>query len=152
MDKIEKLEKVLDHIKHVQENCYKLGFKLIKRGQFELGRKLIANGQIHDNSKFHGVEFDHLFADDTLLFTAVKHHASTNPHHPEYWVSIHIMPEEYIAEMVCDCTARSSEFGSDVRQWFMLQATEKYGFTMDDEVGKKIVFYLDLLLDKPFKK
>lgn len=44
MEKYEKVEKVLEHIKHVQDNCYKLGFKLIKTGQFELGRNLIANG------------------------------------------------------------------------------------------------------------
>lgn len=152
MEKLDKLEKVLDHIKHVQENCYKLGFRLIKTGQFELGRALISHGQIHDNSKFFGVEFDHLFPEDPLLFTAVKHHATTNPHHPEFWNDIREMPEVYLAEMVCDCSARSSEFGSDVRQWFTMSATEKYRFKMDDVVGQKITYFLNMLLDKPFKK
>ena len=152
MDKLDKIEKILDHIKHVQENCYKLGFRLIKSGQFELGRRLIANGQIHDNSKFTGVEFEHLFPDDPLLFTVVKHHAATNPHHPEYWNDIHVMPEVYIAEMVCDCSARSGEFGSDVRHWFVNDATAKYHFKMDDAVGQKITYFLDMLLDKPFKR
>lgn len=43
MEKYEKVEKVLEHIKHVQDTCYKLEPKLIT-GQFELGRNLIANG------------------------------------------------------------------------------------------------------------
>lgn len=152
MEKHEKIEKVLEHIKHVQENCYKLGFKLIKSGQFELGRNLIANGQIHDNSKFRGIEFDELFYGSPILINVIKHHSSTNPHHPEYWGEIQKMPELYIAEMVCDCTARASEFGSDVRQWFINDATSKYKFKMEDEIGLKIIYFLDILLDKPFKR
>ena len=62
------------------------------------------------------------------------------------------MPQVYIAEMVCDCTARSGEFGSDVRQWFITNATEKYNFKMEDEVGQKIIYFLDMLLEKPFIK
>lgn len=152
MEQYEKIEVVLDHIQNVQRNCYKLGLRLIKNGEFELGRNLIANGQIHDNSKFKGIEFDHLFFGDPILADVVKHHSSTNPHHPEYWGKIQAMPEVYIAEMVCDCQARSSEFGSDVRKWFAEDATVKYGFNMDDEVGAKITKYLNMLLSKPFKK
>ena len=152
MEQYEKIELVLDHIQNVQRNCYKLGLKLIKTGEFELGRNLIANGQIHDNSKFKGIEFDHLFYGDPILGDVVKHHSSTNPHHPEYWGKIQAMPDVYIAEMVCDCQARSSEFGTDVRVWFKEQATVKYGFTMEDDVGKKIERFLNLLLSKPFRK
>lgn len=152
MEKYDKIEAVLTHIQNVQRNCYKVGLKLIKNGQFELGRNLIANGQIHDNSKFKGIEFDELFFGSPILMEVVKHHSSTNPHHPEFWGSIQAMPEIYIAEMVCDCTARGTEFGTDVRQWFKQQATEKYSFDMDDEVGKKITFFLDMLLEKQFKK
>jgi len=152
MEKYEKIELVLNHIQNVQRNCYKLGLKLIKEGQFELGRNLIANGQIHDNSKFKGIEFEQLFYGSNMLADVVKHHSSTNQHHPEYWGNIHAMPEVYVAEMVCDCTARAQEFGSDVRDWFTRQATEKYGFKMDDAVGEKIVYFLNMLLEKPFKK
>jgi hypothetical protein len=152
MEAYEKIEAVLTHIQNVQRNCYKLGMKLIKNGQFEIGRNLIANGQIHDNSKFKGIEFDHLFNGDPILSDVVKHHASTNPHHPEYWGDIQHMPSVYIAEMVCDCTARSGEFGSDVRNWFINDATSKYNFNMDDKIGVEIIFFLDMLLEKPFKK
>jgi hypothetical protein len=152
MEKYEKIEAVLNHIQNVQRNCYKLGLKLIKSGQFELGRNLIANGQIHDNSKFKGIEFEELFFGSPILMDVVKHHSSTNPHHPEFWGGIQNIPEVYIAEMVCDCSARSAEFGSDVRKWFTDVATEKYKFKMEDEIGKKIIYFLDMLLEKPFKK
>lgn len=152
MDTNDKIEAVLSHIQNVQRNCYKLGLKLIKNGEIELGRILIANGQIHDNSKFKGIEFEHLFNGSPILSDVVKHHSSTNPHHPEFWGKIQSVPEVYLAEMVCDCAARSSEFGSDLRKWFEETATKKYEFSMDDEVGKKITKFADMLLEKPFGK
>lgn len=152
MDTNDKIEAVLSHIQNVQRNCYKLGLKLIKNGEVELGRNLIANGQIHDNSKFKGIEFEHLFYGSPILADVVKHHSSTNPHHPEYWGKIQSVPEVYLAEMVCDCASRSAEFGSDLRKWFSEVATKKYGFSMDDEVGKKITKFADMLLEKPFGK
>lgn len=145
-----KIEAVLEHIQNVQRNCYKLGIKLIRNNQVELGRILIANGQIHDNSKFKGIEFDHLFSGDPLLPNVVKHHATTNPHHPEYWGGIEKMPDVYIAEMVCDCAARSAEFGTDLRKWFAESATKKYGFSMDDRVGTTITVFLNQLLSPSF--
>jgi len=148
----DKLELVLNHIENVQRNCYKLGMKLIKAGEVEMGRILISNGQIHDNSKLRGIEFEHLFPDSLILKDVVSHHNTTNPHHPEYWGGIHNMPKVYIAEMVCDCCGRASEFGSDVREWFCKNATEKYKFNMEDEIGRQINYYLDLLLSAPFKK
>ncbi len=147
----EKIEGVLEHIQNVQRNCYKLGLKLIKRGEVELGRNLIANGQIHDNSKFKGIEFDHLFNGDPILSDVIKHHATTNEHHPECWGSIQKMPELYIAEMVCDWAARSSEFGTSLKDWIINSATEKYDFKMDDNIGKLIEKHLNLLISRSFK-
>ena len=152
METTEKIELVLNHIQNVQRNCYKLGLKLIKLGEVELGRNLISNGQIHDNSKFKGIEFDHLFYGDPILSDVVKHHSSTNPHHPEYHGKIQDMPTVYIAEMVCDISARSAEFGTDIRAWIKDVATQKYKFDIEDEVGKKITYFIDMLLEKPFTK
>lgn len=146
----EKINAVLSHIDNVRRNCNKIGLKLISMGEIEMGRMLISNGQIHDNSKLSGIEFEHLFAGDPLLPEVVSHHTKTNPHHPEFWGSIHKMPEIYIAEMVCDCAARSSEFGTDVRKWFSDTSAKKYGFSMEDHVGELILKYLDLLLARPF--
>jgi hypothetical protein len=151
----EKIDFVLGHINKVQQNCYKVGKKLIKSGEIELGRNLIANGQIHDNSKFKGIEFDHIIENspeknDPLKKDAISHHNKTNPHHPEYWGSIHNMPDVYIAEMVCDCAARSAEFGTDLRLWFKEDASKRYSFVMEDEAGEKIERFLNLLLERPF--
>jgi len=153
MEALDKIETVLEHIQNVQKNCYKLGLKLIKMGEIELGRNLIANGQIHDNSKFKGIEFKHLFHGDPILKDAIEHHRAINPHHPEFWGdSIHKMPELYLIEFVCDTTARSQEFGTDIRTWLKEDATKKYKFKVDDEVWKRIIYYLDLLLSPPFQK
>lgn len=151
MTNYDKIEMVLSHIQNVQKNCYKLGLKLIKQGEFHIGRNLIANGQIHDNSKFKGIEFEELYFGSNILKEVVSHHNSTNPHHPEYWGVIQNMPDVFIAEMVCDCCARSSEFGTDVRVWFRETATTKYNFKMDDNIGNKITLYLNILLEQPFK-
>lgn len=153
MDTIHKIQMILNHIENVQRNCNKIGIRLIELGNTALGIKIIANGQIHDNSKFRGVELEHLFEGDPLLIDAVKHHNSTNPHHPEYWAgSIHNMPEEFIVEFVADTAARSSEFGTDIRAWLNEVATKKYDFKMEDTVGKKITYYLQVLLSRPFKQ
>lgn len=149
-DVIDKIELVFNHIQNVQRNCYKLGLKLMKKGELELGRNLIANGQIHDNSKFKGIEFDHLFYSDPLLPEVVKHHQSVNPHHPEYWGGIHNMPRVYVAEMVCDWYARSTEFGTGIREWIENKALEKFQFAKEDKVYSEIQEMLNLLLDQSF--
>ena len=149
-DSIAKVKAVLEHISNVQRYGYKLGFKLMEMGMVDEGRILISNIQKHDNSKFSGIEFKHLFYGDLLLKETVMHHQSVNPHHPEYWGNIHNMPDIYVAEMVCDCAARSSEFGTDVRKWFNEEATKKYGFDMMDPVGIKVNKYLNLLLSPAF--
>jgi hypothetical protein len=149
-ESIEKIELVFNHIKNVQRNCYKLGIKLMKRGEIELGRNLISNGQIHDNSKFKGIEFDHLFYGDPLLQEVVKHHQSINPHHPEYWGGIKNMPKVYVAEMVCDWYARSTEFGTGIKDWIENVALKKFDFSHEDPVYEAIQDMLSLVLDANF--
>src|SRR5271157_5839234 len=112
----EKLETLLRHVEEVQKNCQLLGGKLIQAGEFELARRLIAAGFLHDQSKFHGLEWMHLTkpdSDDELVPAVIQHHVSTNLHHPEYWDCIKNMPQQYLAEMVCDWKARSGELGKD---------------------------------------
>ncbi len=150
MDDIKKVHALLRHIRNVQDNCLHLGIKLMEQGEVDFGKLLIANGQIHDNSKWKGVEWDHLETTDPFLGKAVLQHSRTNPHHPEYWGSIHEMPRIYVAEMVCDWKARSSEFGTDLKQWIACSATKRFEFNLLDPVGIQINNMLNLLLDKPF--
>jgi len=146
----DKIKLILVHIDNVQRNCDKLGLKLIQLNNVELGRNIIANGRIHDNSKLRGFEFEQLFKDEPLLREAIQHHQSTNPHHPEYWRGIKEMPYVYLAEMVCDCTARAQEFGQDARKWLNEEATKRYGFTEKDNCYTHINYFLDLLLEPGF--
>lgn len=150
----EKIDDIIRHINHVKDNCLLLGERLINYGKRDVGRLLIANGFIHDNSKFYGVEWDYLndeSGDPDLLRIAVSQHNRTNQHHPEYWGGIDLMPGLYIAEMVCDWKARSGEFGTSLQDWIEEGAATKFGYTTDSEIYRKIMFYSELLCDKPFK-
>lgn len=143
------------HIQHVRDNCETIGHKLIELGKLDDGVMLIANGMIHDNSKFHGIEWSYLHVDvkehnPEMFKLAWQQHAKNNPHHPEYWGSIHLMEDIFVAELVCDWTARSSEFGNDVHVWIDEKATLKYNFDKKSDVYAKIRYYLSLLLEKPF--
>ena len=55
-----KVRAIARHIRNVEDNCLLLGEKLIESGEIDLGRQLIANGMVHDESKFHGIEFEYL--------------------------------------------------------------------------------------------
>jgi hypothetical protein len=146
---------LIRHIRHVQDNCMVLGEKLIENGEFHLGRNLIANAMLHDNSKFHGMEWDLLRKDgdntNPTFIAAVKQHNHTNAHHPESWGGIKNMPDVYLAEFTCDTVARSGEFGSSYQEWLDGVATARYGFTKSDDVYCRIMRFVQLLLDKSFK-
>jgi hypothetical protein len=160
-----RLATILRHISNVRESCELLGQRMIEQGlgkeefqdDIENGRRLIANGQIHDNSKFSGVEWLYLHEDvkekDEANFNAALYqHNHTNPHHPEYWAGgIDSMPRIYVAEMVCDWHARSSEFGSDLRDWVIKKATKKYHMNHSGRTYRQIKELLDMLLEKRFK-
>ncbi len=148
-----KIDDIIRHIDNVKDNCMLLGERLINNGRTDIGRLLVANGFIHDNSKFYGVEWDYLSDqtdDPELLRVAISQHNRTNPHHPEYWGRIELMPALYIAEMVCDWKGRSGEFGTSLQDWIEEGAAVKFGYTKDSEIFRKIIYYSEMLCDKPF--
>lgn len=152
-----RLKALLRHVDNVRMNCLRLGEILIEDPKIGFGKDLIALGYIHDNSKFHGIEWEYLHSDmfggehSDKLALAIKQHTTTNPHHPEYWGSIHDMPEIYVAEMVCDWAARSSEFGNDLRAWIKDKATKKFDMTVQSKAYKDIKRFVDMFLDPAFK-
>ena len=152
---IDHLHDVLRHIQNVRDNCDLLGGRLIEGGEKELGIQLISLGLIHDYSKLHNkLEFDSLR--ESLKGTpefeaAVISHINTNNHHPESWAGIDNMPRIYIAEMVCDWKARSSEFANDLRSWIKEKATKKFKFSCNGSTYKEIRFFVETLLDESFK-
>lgn len=157
---MEKIRGITRHIRNVEDNCLLLGEKLILGGEIELGRGLIANGFIHDASKFHGIEFEFMSSVTTSdeesvklkMRLAVNHHRQINQHHPEYWGTIQKMPRIYVAEMVCDWKARSEEFGSSLKDYINEYATKRWTFDVDDETYKEIMFFVDLLCERPFEQ
>ena len=147
------LRSLLRHIKLVQDACQLLGERLIEIGHEEFGIILIKNSLSHDQTKLMGIEWDYLVRDEDpeKLALAVRQHWTSNPHHPEYWGNINDMPPIYMAEMVCDCYARSAEFGTDLRGWLKNDATKKFGMSPQGKAYKQIRQYVDLLLDDPLK-
>lgn len=153
------LEHLLRHMENVRENCIVVGKHLIENGEVALGRSVIRNGICHDVSKLDGVEWDiRLFECKKQnkeqkhdLERAIGHHISTNEHHPEFWNGIQNMPEVHVIEMVCDWKARSTEFGTDLRNWIEETAKEKYGFHTCDKVYSMIFKYVEILCAPAFK-
>lgn len=153
-DKV-KMDEILSHIKRVESLTQKLAKKLMHQNK-PFALKLIQLGRTHDLSKFSAFEFENLNhypeTDKEDFKKALAQHHELNGHHPEYYASIHNMPDEYVAEMVCDCLARAQEFGTNIETFFSRTATKKYDFKMKDPIGQKIKYYLSLLLDTRFKK
>jgi len=148
------LDSLLRHIDNVRENCILLGKRLIENEELELGKTIIARGNCHDQSKFYGIEWEFMKGfDKEKLKIAIAQHNKTNDHHPEWWVGgIKEMSSDAIGEMVCDWRSRSSEMGTNLKEWVDSKATERWGFTKNTQVYKEIMKFINLLLEKPFKK
>jgi hypothetical protein len=153
------LENLIAHIDNVRRNCIAIGKHLFKEGEQDMARSVIRNGFKHDSSKFEGIEWDLCLNElkkvnkeqSRDLMRAVEHHTSTNEHHPEFWGGIQNMPEVYVIEMVCDWKGRSTEFGTDLRDWIENTAKEKYGFHICDKVYSMIYKYVEILCEPSFK-
>lgn len=145
-----------DHCANVRQHAKKLCMRLVEDGEFNLALKIAQRIQSHDVSKFSGIEFEYLTnngASKEQVEMAVKEHQSNNDHHPEFFTDgIKSMCMEQIGELVVDWASRSSEQGTDLRMWIKETATKKYNFTLHSNVYKKIKYFVDLLLDPPFKK
>jgi hypothetical protein len=150
-----KLHKLVRHISNVQKAAELLGEKLIDRGEIDLGVQLIANALAHDQGKFRGIEWQHLVTgtfDRPEVRLAARQHILTTAHHPEYWGGISQMPRVYVAEMVCDWYARSSEFGENIWEFVHTKAIPRYQIDVDSDRFAWIKDFLDLLLDRPFEE
>ena len=152
MNEQKRLQLLLRHIQHVENNCKVMSESLIDNGEFDFARSLLRNAHIHDASKFDGMEWNHLTTPlDPLFKEAVRIHVTTNPHHPEYWDGIHNMPRVYIAELVSDWHARSSELCSKgLNQWIDEDGCSRFGFNKTDRVYEEIKYFVDLLLEPAF--
>ena len=155
------LDEIIRHIQNVQENCIVLGRRLMERGETFLGRTLIQNGFKHDASKFIGSEWDYMKSTNIKKMTkeqklglkiSISDHNRSNEHHPEYWGHIKNVRDVFLAEMVCDWKARSGEFGTSLYDWVNEEAMKRFEFKKDDEVYKKIKYFIEILCNKTFEE
>jgi hypothetical protein len=152
MNAIDKIDILMDHISSFDTECTKLGRRLIIKGEVQFGVQLMKNGRLHDQSKFHGIEFDYLwqeFKNTPEFAMAIRQHQMTNPHHPEYWGNIHNMHRIYVAEMVCDWKSRSTQFGTSLMEYIRTQAMPRYQFTEKDPIFAEIAYFASILCDTP---
>ena len=148
------LDSLVRHIEMVRAACLLLGRRLIAEGRGHFGRLLIAKGFVHDASKFYGMEWQYMTTGQdvppAVRDVAIEHHRQTNAHHPEYWGGFENMPEIAVAEMACDCYARSQEFGTDLRQWVRETAVPRYQIDTGGERYAWLEGFIERLLARPF--
>ncbi len=146
----EHIDNLVRHIRLVQDAGLLLAKRMMANGRKDFGRVLLGQIFTHDNTKFHGIEWDYLHTgpgvpQDTLKL-AIRQHQATNSHHPEHHGGIENMNEYDIAEMVCDWYARSQEMGTDLRNWIKDTAMPRYNIKPDSDVHKMIIGFVDMLL------
>jgi len=147
---LDRIEKIYNHIQNVQENCYKLAKELIKDNQDKLARKLLQRGLRHDQSKFTDLEYFGMYSDDECLkWASIENHRRNNEHHLEYHMTPLDMSEVDIAEMACDLKARSSEFGTDIREFIKNYVNDRK-ISLNSKFYKSLVKYLNYILEDSF--
>jgi hypothetical protein len=114
----------------------------------ECGAELLERARVHDASKFGpeeripyvwltefhrrrkgGEPFEYPPGVEPQVKQAIRHHVTTNRHHPEFHAAPDDMTEADLIEMVCDWAAMAQEFNQDggsARGW------------ADKTVGKRV--------------
>jgi Family of unknown function (DUF5662) len=126
---------------------------ILLAGAGDYGDELIERAKAHDASKFgdaeripyvwltefhrrkrNGEAFEYPEGIADRVQQAIRHHLTTNRHHPEFHADPNDMTDVDLIEMVCDWTAMAQEFGQDggsARGW------------ADKTIGKRVAFNAD---------
>ena len=115
-----------DHIERVQR-CM-----MLLAAVMDCGEELIERAKVHDASKFGpeermpyvwlteyhrhrriGESFEYPEGIAEQVKRAIRHHVTSNRHHPEFHSDANDMSNADLIEMVCDWTAMAQEFGQD---------------------------------------
>lgn len=137
-------QRTREHISRVARNLKLLAQVMQQRNE------LLERAMIHDASKFSeeeripyvwlteyhrcrrgGIPFEYPPGIEEQVRRAIRHHVTSNRHHPEFHADPNDMTEVDLIEMVCDWTAMSQEFGQDggsARGW------------ADKTIGKRVQF------------
>jgi hypothetical protein len=133
-----------EHIDRVRR-CLRLLAKIT-----DYADELMERAKVHDATKFgpeeripyvwlteyhrcrrSGEPFEYPTGVAERVNQAIRHHVTTNRHHPEFHADPNGMSDVDLIEMVCDWTAMAQEFGQDggsARGW------------ADKTVGKRVAF------------
>lgn len=129
-------ERTNSHIGRVIKNMVKVAPSLLDRAKHHDESKYGIDEYIpyvwlteYHRCKKNDIDFKYPPNVEDAIDMAVKHHYSTNRHHPEFHEKPSDMSNRDIIEMVCDWTAMSQEFGDDVTEWADKCIKDKYEFT-----------------------
>lgn len=135
----------------VEMVCNKFANYLEKEGLVEDAKEIRSKGKVHDNSKIlNKTEFNALtgiIEDKSCLRDAnqslssykqdaIELHWKNNSHHPEHFENISDMKRIDRLEFVCDCCARSIQYGTDLIEFMKTRQENRFHFPeiMFDEI------------------
>lgn len=138
--------------------------------EMEYGEELLERARIHDVSKFgpeeripyvwlteyhrcrrNGEPFEYPEGVDEAVRRAIRHHVTSNRHHPEFHSDPNEMSNVDLIEMVCDWTAMSQEYdqdGGSARGWADKIIGNRIAFNNDNrQFIYQIIDELDQLIE-----
>ena len=150
------------HKEYVLTVCKKFADYLEKSGQLEDAEDLRQRAIVHDNSKIlNKNEFQALTSiinDKSCLKDAnsqlssfkqdaIELHWENNEHHPEHFNDINDMPLKARREFVCDCCARSVQYGTDLISFMETRLNERFHFNelIKDEILHDCKIIIELM-------
>lgn len=139
------------HKGYVIRVCNTFADWLEKEGREEEAKELRARALVHDNSKIlNHDEFRALvkiindkssMRDANAIMTkwsqeSLQLHWEHNEHHPEHWANQDDMPRAARYEFICDCCARSLQFGTNLVEFMTTFMEKKFKFSelMQEEI------------------
>lgn len=149
----------------VSEVCNKFADYLELNGQVTDAEDLRQRARYHDNSKITNKDefraLTSIINDKSCLKDAnsrlsqfkqdaIELHWANNEHHPEHYDNINDMPSGARKEFVCDCCARSIQYGTDLVEFMTTRLNERFNFS--DIIKEEILYNCKLVLTLMSKK
>lgn len=76
---------------------------------------------------------------------AIELHWANNEHHPEHWKDINEMPMGARREFVCDCCARSLQYGTNFLEFMQKRLEDR--FTFNDIIKDEILYTCKIVIN-----
>lgn len=145
MSDVEKMyQDTFIHKGHILIVCNKFADYLEKEGRIDDANDLRERAILHDNSKILNKEeffaLTSIINDKSCLKDAnsrlssfkqdaIELHWENNEHHPEHYANIEDMSPRARKEMVCDCCARSIQYGTNLVEFMETRLKDRFNFS-----------------------